>query len=367
MSLRLKLVLFISFLFISAVGNAVFTFKLEEYGDEKLKWVNQANEVLLEIQIFLGHLTDMETGQRGYLLTEDVSYLEPYYTGLNHSEIHIENLKKLTQDNALQQERLEEVMKTLKLKFDELEETIKLTQENHSNKEKVLEIVRQNHGKRYMDTIREVLNELTQTELILLETRKGDFRENRAKITTLITIEIMFFIFLAFMTFAFLNKNLFAPLNMLLSSTHKIEKGEKIEFKDLTSNDEMGYLLSSFLRMTEKIEMRTTALDYAAHHDDLTGIQNRVGLQNELDSDISSIKGTETKLAILFLDLNKFKQLNDTLGHHAGDIILKETAIRLKKSIRSDDIVFRLGGDEFLILIKKVSHRSEIEKIIVVV
>ena len=64
------------------------------------------------------------------------------------------------------------------------------------------------------------------------------------------------------------------------------------------------------------------------------------------------------------MDLNKFKQLNDTLGHDAGDIMLKETAVRLKNSVRSDDIVFRLGGDEFLVLIKNVKHHSEVEKVV---
>lgn len=346
------------------MGNALFIFQLEKYGEEKLAWVSHTNEVLLQTKDFIGHIKDMETGQRGYLLTENSSYLEPYYEGLSDSKEHFKRLKELTLDNPLQQKRLDNLQEAMQLKFDELAETIKLTQENHGNAAEALKIVKQNNGKQYMDHIREVLKDFTHTEMMLLEERKGDFREHRAKITTLIIVEIMFFIFLAIMTLSFLNKNLFHPLKLLLDSTHKMEDGERIEFKDLTSNDEMGYLLSSFLRMNDTVHTRTETLDYKAHHDELTGLKNRVSVHDEIESDIRHLKETKTKFAVLFLDLNKFKQLNDTLGHDAGDIMLKETALRLTSSVRSDDIVFRLGGDEFLILIKNVKHHTEVDKIL---
>ena len=364
MSIRLKIVLFLSFLFITAMANAIFTFQLEKYGEEKLSWVNHTNEVLLEEKDFIGYLKDMETGQRGYLLTEDIFYLEPYHQGLINAEEHFERLKELTLDNPLQQKRLNSMQEFMQLKFDELAKTIKLTQENHGNASVAFDIVKQNKGKLYMDNIRAILKEFTHTEMILLEERKGDFRAHKAKITTMITIEIIFFIFLAIMTMAFLNKNLFSPLKLLLSSTHKMEDGEKLEFKDVLSDDEMGYLLSSFYEMNKKVHARTEELDYKAHHDELTGLKNRVSVHDEIESDIRHLKDTKTKFAVLFLDLNKFKELNDTLGHDAGDAMLIETATRLKNSVRSDDIVFRLGGDEFLVLLKNIKKSLEVEKIL---
>jgi len=66
----------------------------------------------------------------------------------------------------------------------------------------------------------------------------------------------------------------------------------------------------------------------------------------------------------LFIDLNKFKLINDTLGHEAGDFLLKEAANRFKNAIRTDDIVFRLGGDEFLILITNVMNNSQVKEVI---
>ena len=63
LSIRVKLILFISFLFISAIGNVIYTFQLEKYGEEKLFWVNHTNDVLLETKDLLGNIKDMETGQ----------------------------------------------------------------------------------------------------------------------------------------------------------------------------------------------------------------------------------------------------------------------------------------------------------------
>ena len=364
MSIRLKLIFFISFLFLSAMGNSLFTFQLEKYGDEKLTWVNHTNEVILETKNLIGYIKDMETGQRGYLLTEDTSYLEPYHTGLINSKDHFERLRELTIDNPLQQKRLISLKKSMHLKFDELAETIKLTQENHGNASVALKIVKQNKGKQYMDNITQILKDFTNTEMILLEERKGDFRTHKAKITILVIAELLFFIFLAIMTISFLNKNLFHPLKLLLSSTHKMEKGERVDFTDLTSKDEIGYLLTSFLKMNSKVHERTKKLDYKAHHDELTGLKNRASMYLEIENDIKHLKDFKTKFAVLFLDLNKFKELNDTLGHDAGDAMLVETANRLKDSVRCDDIVFRLGGDEFIVLLKNVKNSLEVENIL---
>lgn len=362
MNIRHKLILFISFLFITAIGNALLTFKLESYGEEKLKWVNHTNEVIITTKNLIGAIKDTETGQRGYILTNNVDYLEPYYTGLLDAEIFFMKLRSLTTDNLTQQKRLDSIKKSMKLKFEELIETIKLTE--HKDYNKAIEIIKDNKGKKYMDDIRFHIDKFINAEMILLEKRKGDFRAHRAKITTIIIVEIMFFVFLAFMTMSFLNRNLFHPLKLLLSSTHKMEDGKKLEIQDVTSSDEMGYLLASFYKMNEKVHARTQKLDYKAHHDELTGLQNRTSLFDEIENSIIALKETDSKSAIMFIDLNKFKPINDTFGHDVGDAILVETAKRLKSAVRSNDIVFRIGGDEFLVLIEEVRDSSQVELIV---
>ncbi len=125
----------------------------------------------------------------------------------------------------------------------------------------------------------------------------------------------------------------------------------------------MGVLISSFYSMSKKVHDREQNLHHRAIHDELTGLKNRATVFDEIDSAIKESILTDTKVVVFFLDLDKFKQINDSLGHDAGDIILKETASRLKRSIRSYDHVFRVGGDEFIILLRKVEKHSEIDSI----
>jgi len=360
MSIRLKLVLFISFLFLTAIGNALLTFQLEEYLEAKLAWVSHTNEVLLESQALLGHIKDAETGQRGFLLTQDNSYLEPYHTGVKAANEDLSNLERLTTDNPEQQERLEEIKNNMDLKFDELRTTIELAEPDHA---KALQVVRKNHGKKYMDELRILLEHFDSAELVLLEQRKGDFRENRGMITTLVITEIMFFIFLAFLTVSFLNRNLFLPMSILLKSTKMMEENQKVEIADITPNDEMGYLISSFMVMQEKVFQRTKSLDHKAHHDELTGLQNRSNVYTKIDNAVKDSQELGAKTGVFFIDLNKFKPLNDTLGHDVGDAVLVETAKRLTHSLRDKDQVFRIGGDEFLVLIVGVSTTDALENI----
>jgi len=362
MSLRFKLIFLISLLFITAIGNSLFTFQLKTNEDDKLIWVNHTHEVIFQSERLLSSLKDTETGQRGFLLTDDSAYLNPYHAGLSIAKDTLEKLKVLTTDNHQQQIRLEKIEEMMNLKFTELAKTIKLLH-NDGNISEALKLVKENNGKHYMDNIRSLLSKFENEEMILLEQRKGDFKASRAQIDILVIVQLIIFIFLAIFTFLFLNKNLFQPLNLLLSSTKKTEEGKPLDYTDIVSHDEMGYLLSRFFTMSETIHIRTKVLDHKAHHDGLTGLKNRSKMDIEIENAINESTESNTKLALFFIDLNDFKVLNDTLGHDAGDAILKETAVRLKAAVRSDDSVFRVGGDEFVVLIKHIKTLVEVESI----
>jgi diguanylate cyclase (GGDEF)-like protein/PAS domain S-box-containing protein len=95
-------------------------------------------------------------------------------------------------------------------------------------------------------------------------------------------------------------------------------------------------------------------VQYLATHDEMTGLPNRV-LLNELVSEaIESAERDGRKCAVLFIDLDRFKIVNDSLGHHAGDVLLKEMSLRLRECVRESDVIARLGGDEFVVLLKDV-------------
>jgi len=363
MSIRFKLIFLLGILFVAAIGNSVFTFQLEAHEEEKLAWVNHTHQVLQHSQLFLSSLKDAETGQRGYLLTGIPLYLQPYYTGRANAKVHFLKLKSLTQDNTKQQQRLTTINDQMRFKFEELAESIELTQLD-GNAQRAIELVKNNEGKEYMDELRRILSEFNNTESILLEQRKGDFKASKARIATLIVVELVFFVSLAFFTVLFLQKNLFQPLNLLLASTRKSQDGKEIEIGDILQKDEMGYLLSSFFDMNKRILENTQELHHKAHHDKLTGLKNRAELLDDIQKAVEHSINFKTKSAVFFIDLNGFKLLNDTLGHDAGDMLLIEVAARLLKIVRSEDCVYRVGGDEFIVLINDLKSLSQIQKVV---
>ena len=100
-------------------------------------------------------------------------------------------------------------------------------------------------------------------------------------------------------------------------------------------------------------------IHFYANHDVLTKLANRVQFESHLKSTIESCKRRESKMALFFIDVDKFKDINDTCGHTIGDEMLKIVAKRLEQSIRKEDFIARLGGDEFVLIIKDVKNSED--------
>jgi diguanylate cyclase (GGDEF)-like protein/PAS domain S-box-containing protein len=117
-----------------------------------------------------------------------------------------------------------------------------------------------------------------------------------------------------------------------------------------------------FIAIKQDITQRKAAekqVQFLAYYDALTGLPNRTLLQDRLTKALASARRRKDKVALLFLDLDGFKDINDSLGHSVGDIVLKEVAERLKKWAREQDTVARVGGDEFLIVLTAVKDISD--------
>jgi diguanylate cyclase (GGDEF)-like protein/PAS domain S-box-containing protein len=99
-------------------------------------------------------------------------------------------------------------------------------------------------------------------------------------------------------------------------------------------------------------------LIYAANHDSLTGLANRSLLLEKIDEAVKNSKENNSSFALCFIDLNKFKAINDTYGHHAGDLLLQHLAKILTNFVRDEDIAARVGGDEFVILIRNIQNKE---------
>jgi len=143
----------------------------------------------------------------------------------------------------------------------------------------------------------------------------------------------------------FISKSKKEILTSQVLITHKSEQGE-IEFFSTVARD------IRYIRLAEE------KIEFLAFYDTLTGLPNRNELLRRLDLEISRVHRQKTLSALLFIDLDDFKNVNDSLGHPTGDLVLKEIAHRLKSVIRGEDSLARLGGDEFIVILSSLSTDS---------
>ncbi len=115
---------------------------------------------------------------------------------------------------------------------------------------------------------------------------------------------------------------------------------------------------------TTSLKRAQKELEHLAHHDVLTGLPNRALFADRLQLALARAKRRNTMLAVGYMDLDKFKPVNDTYGHEAGDHLLLEVARRLKSSLRADDSISRFGGDEFAMLLTDISSHNELKELL---
>jgi diguanylate cyclase (GGDEF)-like protein/PAS domain S-box-containing protein len=132
-----------------------------------------------------------------------------------------------------------------------------------------------------------------------------------------------------------------------------------------TVRDKQGRITHFVALMCDISEIKRSQqeLEYVANHDPLTNLPNRHLFHNQLEEALHRSKRNRRLGALFFLDLDRFKQINDNLGHHIGDQLLIDVAERLKSLAREEDLLARLGGDEFTLIIENLSHAEDAAKI----
>ncbi|MGV8907232.1 MAG: putative bifunctional diguanylate cyclase/phosphodiesterase [Acetobacterium sp.] len=162
------------------------------------------------------------------------------------------------------------------------------------------------------------------------------------------------------MTYYAVQSLLFLVLCIVFAAVHKIGTdryfGMEKQFKDvLVKNEEISTLNKSIIKSEEKVK-------HLAFHDQLTGLPNRHFLADKLNNDIFAATNKDKISGILYLDLDDFKMINDTMGHDSGDQLLIQVAQRLVKAMDKIDTVARIGGDEFIILIQDCEEIATIDR-----
>ncbi len=140
-------------------------------------------------------------------------------------------------------------------------------------------------------------------------------------------------------------------------------QGERFEYllAPVLDADRNTEAIVCMARDTTEQELAEEKIRHSAHHDLLTGLPNRRLFLDRLELEIKHAQRSSLPLAVLFMDLDGFKNVNDSLGHEAGDRLLSEVAVRLTDCVRADDTVARIGGDEFTVLLTGAKQRKDVE------
>jgi diguanylate cyclase (GGDEF)-like protein len=184
---------------------------------------------------------------------------------------------------------------------------------------------------------------------------------------TVLTITLVAMVVTTICVFMLVHHLVIRRIHRLGMITGEIARGNMTVRAGMDVTDEIGELAQSVERMADGLQDSYKQIRYLAYHDSLTGLPNRAMFKEYLDRMIASSKRNGQQFALLFLDIDDFKRINDSLGHHVGDRLLQEVSDRLSHSLRTTDyvavpenkddgdkILARLGGDEFTMLLPDI-------------
>lgn len=142
---------------------------------------------------------------------------------------------------------------------------------------------------------------------------------------------------------------------------HRVAAVGISELQDL--GDDVNALLEELERWQAQVKSESESLEHQASHDPLTGLANRSRFESSLQKALLAAEQNKTRVAVFFIDADRFKTINDELGHEAGDAVLCAIASRLKAQLREGDLVARLGGDEFAVLLSPLREADNARRV----
>ncbi|MGE4259921.1 diguanylate cyclase domain-containing protein [Shewanella sp.] len=327
----------------------------------------------------INHLTEVQL--RVDLLRSNLWLLQQYQDqkAINDTAKALDNLRHFI-DTAQQlemDEREATLLNNLKRHEDNISVLLDISRQNLVNGEKL-----QSNSNTVLTARYSAIIQSMSEDLLRLQTRVID-NARKFQIQHLYFNGILLSIIAVLVTLFSLQT--LSRFRMHLSTLKKgikdLADGDLLSLIRIPKDEEFGEVADEFNRMkqelliatqkrdqlqqeveeqTHRLQEQQEKLRHMAEHDDLTGVLNRGAATTQIELAIERCKRQQQKAALLFIDLDRFKPVNDNLGHAAGDAVLKEIAQRLHHNLRASDMIARIGGDEFIVWLEPVHNAEEI-------
>ncbi|BDT57708.1 hypothetical protein MasN3_12020 [Massilia varians] len=278
--------------------------------------LRQNDVARIQVRNVLINLLNIETGQRGFLLTGDPAYLEPYQLGRGSVRDNLEQAEQSGYHDAQFLANVRKLALVTESKLDEIERTVQLKKRGDDAAAQA--IVREGFGRAKMREARRLIQDEVARLRTVREALMDDFNARLLRAALLLVLMLS---------------------TVVAMAVHAWRS------------------LSAAARRNNELAKR---LAMEASHDVLTGLPNRRYFERWARRLMARSQRSGKPFTLLAIDLDRFKDVNDTHGHAAGDEVLKEVARRFQSALRSGEFLARVGGDEFLVLIDGEFSRNEV-------
>jgi diguanylate cyclase (GGDEF)-like protein len=241
--------------------------------------------------------------------------------------------------------------------------------EDKTNETKMYKILKYDNEEIFLETIKIEKSIFLRSEYlgsVILVLSLDSFYNRLAWYIFIILATASFAFFIAILVTKYISRSITGPLSKLTEATQKMIHNQdyKMDISGIkNSTDEVGTLSSAFVTMLSQIHERDLSLQQLAYYDRVTSIANRHYFEEKIIQTVKNARRYGTSCYLLMIDLDDFKIVNDTIGHHVGDLLLRFVAQSIQAVMRQNDSVFRIGGDEFAILVESKSRQEAVDKI----
>ena len=300
------------------------------------RWVEHTHEVIENIQSLRVAWESISAGSRGFVLTGKESYFDSYRAAVSKLEQERAIIRGLTVDNSVQQRQFPilDALIVEKVQRAELITGLRRTRSLAA----AAEALQSGPDTRITAEFEAVAAELQTEELRLLVLRDAEAGRRLGQLQTGLVLAAILGLLIAVAARRSIRHD---------TAARELAKGALDQ-----SHEEL-------VKAGHRAEAMTSLMTHLAEHDVLTGLPNRLLLNDRLGQAIALAERHKSPIAVLFLDLDGFKHINDSLGHSVGDKLLQSIAARLADCVRAPDTVSRYGGDEFVILLSEVRHAED--------